>query len=257
MDEEKSMPVLNGENWEKWKAIVIIKMKQLDAYDWAEKETKPTELVNNATELAKYKKAALAVNLLLLRTTDGDDNELVRNQDCDDISAAWSMLKAKYEGDKNQRLLRAFDDMVLEKFTSIEQVPVYVQRYEKYAKMITDNSKSVEELTKAIVISNIFRSLPSEFDPVKLKVRESPDEYTLTKITSAIVIRARELTNEKQYEERFGGLNNGGEDDEINKLNAQVNQIQFRPNATDYQQYSQWNSNRGYQQYDNGGGRGG
>ena len=248
------MVMLNGENWEKYRSIMKIKFKQLEAYEWIEKETKPSDVKGDPAELKKYKNAALAVNLLLLRTTDGDDNELVRCQDCEDITAAWSKLTAKYEGDKNQRLLRAFDDMILEKFAGIEQAPVYVQRYEKYAKMITENSDSVEELAKVIVISNIFRSLPSEFDPVKQKVRESPESYTLAKISSAIIIRARELASEKKYEEQFGGLNKANErDEEIDKLNAQINQISFKSN--DRNTNNSWNSPYD-QQYGNGRGRG-
>lgn len=257
MEEEKSILVLNGENWQKWRSIMVIKFKQLDAYDWIKEEITAASLKNNPTELAKYKKAALAVGLLLLRTTNGDDNELVRNQDCEvDISSAWTKLVSKYEGDKSQRLLRTFDDMVLERFGGLEQAAVYVGRYENWAKMIENNTTSVSELVKTIVVTNIFRSLPSEFDPVKQKVREELSNYTLEKIASAIVIRARELINDKKYEEQFGSLRKpDDEEDEIDKLNAQINQVQFGANQRSNNWHNQ--SSKQYdQQYGYGRGRG-
>lgn len=202
MEEEKSTLVLNSENWSKWSSKMLAGFKQIGAGEWIKEEKKIEDFANVQKE--KFRKTALAVNLMLQRATIGDDNELVRTEDPEAISAAWNKLVNKYEGDKNQKLLRAFDDMILEQFKGADLVDEYVGRFNSCAKTIKENVGTIDELIKLIVVSNMLRSLPKEFDSVKQAVREKIEENSLADLTSEIEIGVLELVlKELKYEEHL------------------------------------------------------
>lgn len=104
---EKKIIKLSTETYETWKKMVEINLKMNKAYEWV-KNKKTKETLTTEENKETYINAALKVNYLLLRSTDGEDNEIVRNQDSEDISTAYYKLVEKYEGNKDEILLRNF-----------------------------------------------------------------------------------------------------------------------------------------------------
>ena len=100
------------------------------AWELIDKDKKAIDFEGDEKKKEKYEELALVVHLALLKSTDGEDNELVRAQDPEDISAAWNKLVAKHEGEKDEILLKTFDDLILESLTELKGTDIYVERYE-------------------------------------------------------------------------------------------------------------------------------
>lgn len=235
-DHEKTVLILNETNWKKWSGITRVQFKLIKAWDLIESEKKPKDFTD-ATELEKYKELALKVYLILLRGTEGDDNEIVAAQDNEDISAAWKKLVEKHEGNKDEVLLRTFDDIALESFKDMRNANIYVERYLNWANVIKNKAESVENLTKLVITTNMFRSLPNEFESVKERIRANLEDYDLQKIGNAIKTRAREIQKDEKYQEQFKHLKLDNSDEEIAKLNAEMNYVGF-----DDENWSDWES---------------
>ena len=195
--QEKSVLILNESNWKKWSGITKVQFKLIKAWDLIEGEKK-TKDFENPTELEKYKELALKVSLILLKGTEGDDNEIVAAQDSEDISAAWKKLVEKHEGNREEVLLRTFDDIALETFKDLNNANIYVERYLHWATVIKSKAESIENLTKLVIMTNMFRSLPKEFESVKERIRADLEEYDLQKIGDAVKSRAREIQKDEK-----------------------------------------------------------
>ena len=220
---EKSVLILNKSNWPKWSAIVRVQFKLIKAWDKIQAGEKATDL--DGQKLEEYKQLALKVNLILMKGTEGHDNEIVAAQDNEDISAAWNKLVEKHEGNQDEILLKTFDDIALETFKSNDEANIYVERYLHWAAVLKRNAKSIDNLTKLVIVTNMFRSLPKQFESVKERIRADLEEYDLQKIGDAIKSRAREIKKDEQYEQQFKTLTKYDSDEEIAKLNAEINQI--------------------------------
>ena len=82
---EKSVLILNKINWPKWSAIFRVQFKLIKAWD----------KILNGQKLEEYKQLALKVNLILMKGTEGHDNEIAASQDNEDISASWNLACRK------------------------------------------------------------------------------------------------------------------------------------------------------------------
>lgn len=86
------------------------------------------------------------------------------------------------ESDKSQKLVDALDDM-----TVGEGIPEeYAKRYNNWAKAIRENAETMDELAKVIVVNNLIRSLPNEFDSVKELVLDTIEEHSFETLAWAI-----------------------------------------------------------------------
>ena len=224
---DKYVLILNDSNWCKWSAIMKLRFKMIKAWSMMEND-KTAEDYKEGDERDKYRELALKVNLLLMQGTEGDDNEIVAAQDSENISAAWRKLVEKHEGNQDEILLKTFDDLALETFTELKDANIYVERYLHWATVIKNKAGSIENLTKLVITTNMFRSLPKEFETVKERIRADLEEYDLQKIGDAIKGRAREVLKDKQYEKQFKSREQPDSDDEeIARLNAEMNYIGF------------------------------
>lgn len=129
---KKSVLILNETNWVKWSSIVKLQFKLIKAWESIEKKEKLSDHTEGDKK-EKYRELALKVNLILMRGTEGDENEIVAAQDCEDISAAWNKLIEKHEGNQDEVLLKTFDDIALESFKEIKDTNIYVERYLRWA----------------------------------------------------------------------------------------------------------------------------
>lgn len=232
--EKTGLLMLTGTNWAKWSAIMKIHFKMKKAWELIDNNKKASDFENDQVKKEQYEELALVVHLALLKSTDGEDNELVRAQEPEDISAAWNKLVAKHEGEKDDILLRTFDDLILESLTDLKGTDIYVERYMRWAKQIKENTKKIDDLVKLIIVTNMLRDLPKEFDSTKERVREKLKDYELKDVGEALKTRGRELVKEERYQEQFKGLKeHTSAEYEIERMNAQVNQIGFR---SDYRQ---------------------
>lgn len=260
-------PILEEGQYESWRQQMKIAFKLAGAWDHIEANRKIEEVKSASQD--DFKKLALKVNYALLAATKGEDNSIVCAQDETCIFSAWNSLQEKHEGSKSERLLRTFDDLILEKYEDLDKVHAYVEKYLAWAKSIKENASSVEELTKLIITTNIFRSLPEQFDPVKQRVREELNKYTVSSIGEAIKIRARELLSEQKYTEKFGTIAASNDSKEIDELNCELSYMntgqrnggrfdrQFAYNGDRYERdYQQNTYGRNYYQFDGNRGRG-
>ena len=244
---DKAILILTESNWSKWSAMAKIKFKMIKAWTMIEEKKKLSDYDDDTAKQEKYRELALKVNLILMSGTEGHDNEIVTAQDAEDISSAWYKLVEKHEGNQDEVLLRTFDAIALESFKEMKDTNIYVERYLNWATVIKQKAESIENLVKLIITTNMFRTLPKEFESVKERIRADLDDYDLKDIADAVKTRAREILKDEKYNEQFGNLKRSSSEEEINKINAQLNQIGWKSGGRN------WSGAGGYSGHWSGG----
>lgn len=240
---DKPILILTESNWSKWSAIAKIKFKMIKAWEMIEEKKKLSDFDDDTVKQEKYRELALKVNLILMSGTEGHDNEIVIAQDAEDISTAWYKLVEKHEGSQDEVLLKTFDNIALESFKELKDTDIYVERYLNWAMVIKQKAESIDNLVKLIITTNMFRTLPKDFESVKERIRADLDDYELKDIADAVKTRAREILKDEKYKEQFSNLKRTSSEEEIDRMNAELNAVGWmNSNQSDRSPSNSWNS---------------